>query len=158
MMVNANGDPNRAANPTLTTAVAKGYIWNQLLITGKVKNMKALVAVAGLDDSYIRKLLPLAWLAPDVVEAVMEGREPKHIRLQTNGYTQSSAHELGETAGQTAFDLGRFTLGALRRPWLFSDLALGQVRKTSAEKVGLSHKLSSHGRCMRKNGAVRGAI
>jgi hypothetical protein len=81
MMVSANGDSSRAANSSLTTAVAKGYIWNQLLITGKVKNMKALVAIAGVDDSYIRKLLPLAWLAPDVVEAVMEGREPEHIKL-----------------------------------------------------------------------------
>jgi hypothetical protein len=81
MIVNVNGDPSRAANPTLTTAVAKGYIWNQLLITGKVKNMKALVAIAEVDDSYIRKLLPLAWLAPDVVEAVMEGREPEHIKF-----------------------------------------------------------------------------
>ena len=81
MIVNANGDPSRVANPTLTTAIAKGYIWNQLLVTGKVKNMKALVAVAGVDDSYIRKLLPLAWLAPDVIEAVIEGREPEHIKL-----------------------------------------------------------------------------
>jgi len=81
MMLNANGDPSRAANSSLTTAVAKGYIWNQLLVTGKVKNMKALVTIAEVDDSYIRKLLSLAWLAPDVVEAVMEGREPEHIKL-----------------------------------------------------------------------------
>jgi hypothetical protein len=38
----------------------------------------------------------------------------------------------------------------------FSDLALGQVRKTSAKKVDLPLKRSSHSRCMRKNGRCVG--
>lgn len=43
--------------------------------------MGELVALSGVNSRYISKLLPLAWLAPEVVEAVVEGREPDHLYL-----------------------------------------------------------------------------
>ena len=36
---------------------------------------------AGLDRSYVRRILALASLAPDIVEAIVEGREPSGLSL-----------------------------------------------------------------------------
>jgi hypothetical protein len=35
----------------------------------------------GVTDAYVCRLLPLTCLAPDIVEAILEGRQPKALRL-----------------------------------------------------------------------------
>ena len=31
--------------------------------------------------AYVCRLLPLTWLAPDIIEAILDGRQPKGLRL-----------------------------------------------------------------------------
>lgn len=84
-----NGGPvliltNTHAAPTnkrLATSVAKAYIWNQMLVTGKTPNLHTLAKTIQCDDSYLRRTLPLAWLAPSIVEALLEGDEPESLQL-----------------------------------------------------------------------------
>jgi len=35
----------------------------------------------GITDAYVCRLLPLTCLAPDIVEAILDGRQPKGLRL-----------------------------------------------------------------------------
>jgi hypothetical protein len=35
----------------------------------------------GVTDAYVCRLLPLTCLAPDIVEAILDGRHPKGLRL-----------------------------------------------------------------------------
>ena len=35
----------------------------------------------GVTDAYVCRLLPLTCLAPDIVEAILDGRQPKGLRL-----------------------------------------------------------------------------
>jgi hypothetical protein len=35
----------------------------------------------GVTDAYVCRLLPLTCLAPDIVEALLDGRQPKGLRL-----------------------------------------------------------------------------
>ncbi len=39
--------------------------------------------VVGINDSYLRRLVPLAFLAPDIQEAIMDGRQPIGLTLQS---------------------------------------------------------------------------
>lgn len=78
--------PNASTKPVnvkILRAIAKGYIWNQLLVTGQVKSMKELVEVVGVNSRYISKLLPLAWLEPRLIENILEGREEESLQLAT---------------------------------------------------------------------------
>jgi hypothetical protein len=42
-----------------------------------------LAAFEGLNSSYVAHVLRLMLLAPDIVEAVLDGRQPKTMQLQT---------------------------------------------------------------------------
>lgn len=39
--------------------------------------------VVGINDSYLRRLVPLAFLAPDIQAAIMDGRQPVGLTLQS---------------------------------------------------------------------------
>lgn len=35
-----------------------------------------------VSDSYVKKIMPLAFLAPNIVEAIMTGKQPAHLTTQ----------------------------------------------------------------------------
>jgi hypothetical protein len=55
--------------------------WAKQLATGEVASINELARRAGLCNHYTARLLPLAWLAPDLVTSVMEGRQSPALSL-----------------------------------------------------------------------------
>ena len=49
--------------------------------SGQAKSITDLAEQEGVTDAYICRLLPLTCLAPDIVGAMLEGRQPKGLRL-----------------------------------------------------------------------------
>jgi site-specific DNA recombinase len=99
--------PVRHPRPALIKAVARGHAWYGRVLEGKVADMRSLARETGLTPHYVRNVFACAFLAPDIVEAILEGRQPlalkfehlsKHIplswaeqRLQF-GFPQNSQH------------------------------------------------------------------
>ena len=52
-----------------------------LLASGEVASVRDLAFRYGYCNHYAAKLLPLAWLAPDLATAIMDGRQPKTLTL-----------------------------------------------------------------------------
>jgi hypothetical protein len=48
---------------------------------GNAKSITDLAEQEGVTDAYVCRLLPLTCLAPDIVEAILDGRQPKGLRL-----------------------------------------------------------------------------
>ena len=48
---------------------------------GTPKSITDLAEQEGVTDAYVCRLLPLTCLAPDIVEAILDGRQPKGLRL-----------------------------------------------------------------------------
>jgi hypothetical protein len=48
---------------------------------GQAKSITDLAEQEGVTDAYVCRLLPLTCLAPDITEAVLDGRQPKGLRL-----------------------------------------------------------------------------
>jgi len=73
-----NGENSRPANPdpVLIRAIARAYVWNRKLISGEVKSIRALAKEIGVTKRYISRLLPLAFLAPEIVQMILAGRQP----------------------------------------------------------------------------------
>jgi len=72
--------PNR--DPALIKAVARAYAWNKKLITGEVKSIRALAETTGLTRPYVKRLLKLAFLSPEIVETILAGRQPVDLTTQ----------------------------------------------------------------------------
>jgi DNA invertase Pin-like site-specific DNA recombinase len=66
----------RPIDAALLKAVARGYSWFQALAAGASADTLAIARREGLPDSYVRRLLPLAFLAPSLVEAICAGTQP----------------------------------------------------------------------------------
>jgi len=88
----------------LLKAVARGHEWVRLLEAGKLKDQRAVAAYAGLDERYIARILPCAFLAPTLVEAILQGRQSadlsidrllKHIRPNWEQQRVPLEHDLG---------------------------------------------------------------
>ena len=59
-----------------TNAIAQARIWVKQLSTGRAKSAAEIAAGARIDDGEVTRVLPLAFLAPDIVEAILGGRQP----------------------------------------------------------------------------------
>lgn len=68
-----------APDPSLVAAVVRARDWADRLISGEVATMAEICAEEGLSDSYVGKLLPLAFMAPSIVEDILAGRQPAEI-------------------------------------------------------------------------------
>jgi hypothetical protein len=79
--IEAREDTDRDEHNPLVVAIARAHRWQEMLDTGEVASVAALAERAGLDASYVRRLLKLASLAPAVVEAVLTGRAPDGLSL-----------------------------------------------------------------------------
>jgi hypothetical protein len=66
---------------TLVKALVRAHPWRRRIESGQAKSITDLAEQEGVTDAYVCRLLPLTCLAPDIVEAILDGRQPKGLRL-----------------------------------------------------------------------------
>src|SRR5216683_771129 len=69
----------RNADPVLLKEIRRAHRCFEALVSGQVRSVAELATVEGISDRYVSSLLPLALLAPDIVEAVAAGRQPPEL-------------------------------------------------------------------------------
>ncbi len=69
-------DARPACQEQLVTILARAHAWNRLLDEGRFQSTAQLAAALGKDPSYIARIVRLAALAPDITQAILDGREP----------------------------------------------------------------------------------
>ncbi|OFW84110.1 MAG: hypothetical protein A2018_04990 [Alphaproteobacteria bacterium GWF2_58_20] len=70
------------SDPALVKVLERAGHWGNLLVCGKVKSVCDLAQQEGVGVSYVKRLLPLAFLAPDIRDAIMEGKQPAELSAQ----------------------------------------------------------------------------
>ncbi len=70
-----------AADTTLVKALARAFRWRRMIEAGRYGTIDDLAAAEKINSSYVSRLLRLTLLAPDLVEAILDGRQPEGMTL-----------------------------------------------------------------------------
>ena len=81
LIPNRRGAPAYHADRSLLLAVARGRTWVKAMLRGEYADTAAIASRCDLSEQYVRRSLRLAYLAPDIVEAITEGRQPRSLTL-----------------------------------------------------------------------------
>lgn len=65
----------------LITALTRAFYWQQLLEDGIVESGSDIARQAGLHPSTVNELLRLTLLAPSIIQAIVDGTQPKCMTL-----------------------------------------------------------------------------
>jgi hypothetical protein len=66
---------------TLVKALVRAYHWRRQIESGHAKSITDLAEQEGVTHAYVCRLLPLTCVAPGIVEAILDGRQPKGLKL-----------------------------------------------------------------------------
>ena len=73
--------PDRKADNTLVKALARAFRWKRMLESGEFATIAELVEREGIAPSYMTRVLRLTLLAPDIVEAILDGKPGPVVTL-----------------------------------------------------------------------------
>jgi hypothetical protein len=78
----------------LIRAIVRAHHWRSLLESGKYASAAELAKAENINDSYLSRLLRLTLLAPDIVQAILDGRQPKLLEVKALAKPLPSGWEL----------------------------------------------------------------
>ena len=73
--------PDRRTDNTLVKALARAFRWKRLLESGEFATVSELAEREGIAPSYMTRVLRLTLLAPDIVEAILDGKQGPEVTL-----------------------------------------------------------------------------
>ena len=73
--------PRARIDNTMVKAIARAYRWKRLLVDGHYASVAELAAAEKINESYVCRVLRLTLLAPDVLEAILNGRQPTGLQM-----------------------------------------------------------------------------
>ena len=66
---------------TLVKALARAFRWRRMLESGRYGTVTELAAAEKVNTSYLCRVLRLTLLAPEIVEAILDGRQVRQLQL-----------------------------------------------------------------------------
>lgn len=69
------------ADPALLKALARAFRYQRLLDEGRYASITEMATAEKIERGYLGTLLRLTLLAPDIVEAILSGRQPEGMTL-----------------------------------------------------------------------------
>jgi site-specific DNA recombinase len=78
--LNESEDPR--PDPQLVSALVRAHEWVRLLETGAFDSIEALALSANVHPKIVRRGIRMAFLAPDIVQAILEGSQPVNLRVK----------------------------------------------------------------------------
>ena len=107
-------EPEGDLHPALIKALVRGYLWRTELMNETIKTVGRLIKKVRFRRDYILRILRLGFLAPDLIEAILNGRLPLVVTLEPlrhpiplewpeqREYFGLRAHQRNHTTGKAA--------------------------------------------------------
>ena len=74
--------PHRHRTYALAANLAKAWLWQEQLESGEYATLEELGRANGVDRTYVRRILKLTSLSPEVVDKILAGVEPVGMSLR----------------------------------------------------------------------------
>ena len=82
-LVLSNDKSTGKPDPALIKVLVRAHRWFDEIASGQQASLNQVAAAEGVSNRYIARLLPLAFLAPDIVEAILDGTQPIDLTAET---------------------------------------------------------------------------
>jgi len=79
---NAGGEIPVHPVQSLIKAVARAHGWYDRIVRGELTGGRSIANTTGLDERYVSRIFQCAFLAPDIVESILDGRQPAKMTLE----------------------------------------------------------------------------
>jgi hypothetical protein len=74
--------PRFQIDNVLVKALARAFRWQKLLDRGTYSTIKEIATKEKIDKSYVGDVLRLNLLAPDIIEMILDGRQPPGLQFE----------------------------------------------------------------------------
>jgi hypothetical protein len=75
--------PSRRIDNAMVKAIARGFRWREMLENGAHSTIAEIALAEKINESYVGRVLRLTLLTPDIVEAILSGRQPPKLQLES---------------------------------------------------------------------------
>jgi site-specific DNA recombinase len=82
LVIEGSGALAARADLALLKAVARARQWSEDLLTGRAQSVSEVVGREQVSARYVRRLLRLAFLAPQIVDAIAAGHQPSELTAE----------------------------------------------------------------------------
>jgi hypothetical protein len=82
LVIAGNRAPAPRADSALLKAVARARQWSEDLLAGRAQSVAEIAERERVGSRYVRRLLRLAFLAPEIVEAIAAGDQPPELTAE----------------------------------------------------------------------------
>jgi hypothetical protein len=84
LIIGAPGESSEATepDPALVKMIANAHQWWEDLVAHRYSTMRALAKAYGKDERYVARVLQLAFLAPAIVEEIVNGTQAVEMTAQ----------------------------------------------------------------------------
>ncbi len=77
----ASWAPRPRVDNAMVKALARAFRWRRMLDAGAYGTLDDLARAKGVNATYVSRVLRLTLLAPELVEAILDGRQPVAMQL-----------------------------------------------------------------------------
>ena len=78
----ANTIAKHNLDQTLIKAVVRARKWFDDLAAGRIRSFAEIASNENSGERYVSSLMPLAFLAPDIIDAILTGTQPAHLSAE----------------------------------------------------------------------------
>ena len=75
--------PRARVDSALLKALARGFRWQKMLREGEYQTLEEIADAENINPSYVSRVLRMTLLAPEIVEAILAGRQPEGLTMAT---------------------------------------------------------------------------
>jgi len=69
-------------DPVLIKAIVQANDWLEQILSGKAKSLREIAEKEKLPERYLRRIVELAFLSPDITESILDGNQPVDLTLK----------------------------------------------------------------------------